>query len=151
MTSTVIRKNPNVWADISALFYRPWSQWECYRYATEWSVLHKMLFGTDFPVATLEETIAGTRRVDDVGKGGCRADPGVRLRLHRRGQGPEPERLEPHAGDVPGMGAQAGGEARGAAAAGGLLPRRDGLPPVRETRAPTWPGDIRRRAHLRGP
>jgi predicted TIM-barrel fold metal-dependent hydrolase len=65
-TITVIRKHPNVWADISALFYRPWSQWECYRYATEWSVLHKMLFGTDFPVATVEETIAGTRRINQV-------------------------------------------------------------------------------------
>jgi predicted TIM-barrel fold metal-dependent hydrolase len=64
-TITVIRKHPNVWADISALFYRPWSQWECFRYATEWSVLHKMLFGTDFPVATVEETIAGTRRVNE--------------------------------------------------------------------------------------
>lgn len=64
-TITVIRKHPNVYADISALFYRPWSQWECFRYATEWSVLHKMLFATDFPVATVEETIAGLRRVND--------------------------------------------------------------------------------------
>ncbi len=64
-TIAVIRKHPNVYADISALFYRPWSQWECFRYATEWSVLHKMLFGTDFPVATVEETIAGLRRVND--------------------------------------------------------------------------------------
>lgn len=63
-TITVIRKHPNIYADISALFYRPWSQWECFRYATEWSVLHKMLFGTDFPVASVEETIAGTRRVN---------------------------------------------------------------------------------------
>jgi predicted TIM-barrel fold metal-dependent hydrolase len=64
-TITVIRKHPNVYADVSALFYRPWSQWECFRYATEWSVLHKMLFGTDFPVASVEETIAGLRRVNE--------------------------------------------------------------------------------------
>jgi hypothetical protein len=64
-TITVIRKHPNVYADVSALFYRPWSQWECFRYATEWSVLHKMLFATDFPVATVEETIAGMRRVNE--------------------------------------------------------------------------------------
>jgi predicted TIM-barrel fold metal-dependent hydrolase len=63
-TITVIRKHPNIYADVSALFYRPWSQWECFRYATEWSVLHKMLFGTDFPVATVEEGIAGLRRVN---------------------------------------------------------------------------------------
>jgi len=64
-TITVIRKHPNIYADVSALFYRPWSQWECFRYATEWSVLHKMLFATDFPVATVEETIAGLRRVNE--------------------------------------------------------------------------------------
>ena len=63
-TITVIRKHPNIYADVSALFYRPWSQWECFRYATEWSVLHKMLFATDFPVASVEETIAGLRRVN---------------------------------------------------------------------------------------
>jgi predicted TIM-barrel fold metal-dependent hydrolase len=28
-------------------------------------VLHKMLFGTDFPVASVEETIAGMRRIND--------------------------------------------------------------------------------------
>ena len=63
-TITVIRKHPNIYADVSALFYRPWSQWECFRYATEWSTLHKMLFATDFPVASVEETIAGLRRVN---------------------------------------------------------------------------------------
>ena len=63
-TITVIRKHPNIYADTSALFYRPWSQWECFRYATEWSVLHKMLFATDFPLATVEEAIAGMRAIN---------------------------------------------------------------------------------------
>ena len=48
----VIRKHPNVYADISALFYRPWSHYTCLRLATEWNVLHKLLFGSDYPVAT---------------------------------------------------------------------------------------------------
>src|SRR3954451_7531412 len=36
----VIRKHPNVWADISANFYRPWSFYNAFRYAPEWGVLH---------------------------------------------------------------------------------------------------------------
>lgn len=62
----VIRKHPNVWADISANFYRPWSQYNALRAATEWGVLDKLLFGSDFPAATPQETIDGTRRVNSV-------------------------------------------------------------------------------------
>ncbi len=65
-TIVVIRKHPNVYADISALFYRPWSMYNALRLATEWSVLHKLLFGSDYPIATPQETIAGTRKVNDI-------------------------------------------------------------------------------------
>ena len=58
----VIRKHPNVYADISALFYRPWSFYNCMRLATEWGVLHKLLFGTDYPVTTPQETMEALRR-----------------------------------------------------------------------------------------
>ncbi len=61
----VIRKHPNVYADISALFYRPWSHYTCMRLATEWSVLHKLLFGSDYPVASPAETMAGMRAVNE--------------------------------------------------------------------------------------
>ncbi len=61
-----IRKQPNVYADVSALFYRPWSFYNCMRLATEWGVLGKLLFGTDFPVATPEENMAGLRRVNEI-------------------------------------------------------------------------------------
>jgi len=43
-TIAVIRKHPNLYADISALFYRPWSFYNCMRLAQEWGVLHKLLF-----------------------------------------------------------------------------------------------------------
>ena len=66
---TVVRKHPNVWADISANFYRPWSQYNALRAATEWGVLDKLLFGSDFPAATPQETMDGTRRVNSVIKG----------------------------------------------------------------------------------
>jgi predicted TIM-barrel fold metal-dependent hydrolase len=61
----VVRKHPNVYADISALFYRPWSHYTCMRLATEWGILHKLLFGSDFPVATPAETMAGMRSVNE--------------------------------------------------------------------------------------
>ncbi len=68
-TIVVIRKHPHVYADISALFYRPWSMYNALRLATEWSVLHKLLFGSDYPVATPQETMEGTRRVNEILEG----------------------------------------------------------------------------------
>ncbi len=68
-TIVVIRKHPNVYADISALFYRPWSMYNGLRLATEWSVLHKLLLGSDYPVATPAETIEGTMRVNEILEG----------------------------------------------------------------------------------
>jgi predicted TIM-barrel fold metal-dependent hydrolase len=57
----VIRKHPNLYADISALFYRPWSFYTCMRLAQEWGVLHKLLFGTDYPVSTPDENMDALR------------------------------------------------------------------------------------------
>jgi predicted TIM-barrel fold metal-dependent hydrolase len=65
----VIRKHPNVWADISAQHYRPWSYYTGLRLATEWSVLHKLLFGSDFPVATPQETIDAIPHINDILEG----------------------------------------------------------------------------------
>jgi uncharacterized protein len=64
-TIVTIRKHPHVYADVSALFYRPWSFYEALRLATEWGALDKLLFGSDFPIATPAETAAGLRRVND--------------------------------------------------------------------------------------
>lgn len=62
----VIRKHPNLYADISANFYRPWSCYNAFRHATEWGVLHKLLFGSDYPICTPQETIDALQRVNDV-------------------------------------------------------------------------------------
>jgi predicted TIM-barrel fold metal-dependent hydrolase len=64
-TIVTIRKHPHVYADVSALFYRPWSFYEGLRLATEWGALDKLLFGSDFPIATPAETAAGLRRVNE--------------------------------------------------------------------------------------
>jgi predicted TIM-barrel fold metal-dependent hydrolase len=65
----VIRKHPNVWADMSALHYRSWSYYTCLRLATEWAVLHKLLFGSDYPVATPQETIDAIPHINDILEG----------------------------------------------------------------------------------
>jgi predicted TIM-barrel fold metal-dependent hydrolase len=65
----VVRKHPNVYADVSALFYREWSHYSCMRLATEWSILPKLLFASDFPAATPQETMDGMRRVNAILEG----------------------------------------------------------------------------------
>jgi predicted TIM-barrel fold metal-dependent hydrolase len=64
-TIVTIRKHPHVYADVSALFYRPWSLYEGMRLVTEWNVFDRLLFGSDYPIATPAETIAGLRAVND--------------------------------------------------------------------------------------
>jgi hypothetical protein len=65
----VIRKHPHVYADISGQFYRPWSYYNGFRMATEWNVLHKLLFGSDFPIATPQETIDALSKINDILEG----------------------------------------------------------------------------------
>ena len=65
-TIAVIRKHPNVYADVSANFYRPWSFYNAMRLATEWNVLPKLLLGSDYPIATTAETIAGLRALAEI-------------------------------------------------------------------------------------
>lgn len=65
-TIAVIRKHPNVYADVSGLFYRPWSMYNGLLLVTEWDVWHKLLFASDFPIATPADTMAGLRAVNDV-------------------------------------------------------------------------------------
>jgi predicted TIM-barrel fold metal-dependent hydrolase len=68
-TIAVIRKHPNVYADISALFYRPWSFYNCMRLAEEWGVLHKLLFGTDYLVSTPQENLDALRNPNRILEG----------------------------------------------------------------------------------
>ena len=62
----VIRKHPNVYADISATFYRPFSFWEQLVKANEWNVMDKLLFGTDYPITTVAETLERLRDVNAI-------------------------------------------------------------------------------------
>ncbi|MEX0714260.1 MAG: amidohydrolase family protein [Pirellulales bacterium] len=65
-TVAVIRKHPNVYADVSALFYRPWQLFHSLMLVHEYRVWDKLLFGTDYPVTTVAETLVGLRALCDI-------------------------------------------------------------------------------------
>jgi predicted TIM-barrel fold metal-dependent hydrolase len=65
----VIRKHPHVYADISALYYRPWQFYNMLVIAQEYKVTHKLLFGTDYPFAQSEASVQGLRNVNHVVEG----------------------------------------------------------------------------------
>ena len=68
-TIVLIRKQPNVYADISALFYRPWQFYNALVLCNEYDQMHKLLFGSDFPVTTPKETIDNLRRINRFAEG----------------------------------------------------------------------------------
>jgi len=65
----LIRKCPNVYTDISAVHYRPWRYWQALVTAMEYGVEHKILPGSDFPSATMDNVIAGLRNVNAIVEG----------------------------------------------------------------------------------
>ncbi len=65
----VIRKNPNVYAEVSALFYRPWQYYNILITAQEYLVTDKIFFGTDYPFTTLEESISGLKNINQLVEG----------------------------------------------------------------------------------
>jgi hypothetical protein len=61
-----IRKQPNLYADISALYYRPWQFYNTMRLVVEYGAERKVLFGSDFPATKTADSIAGLRNVNAV-------------------------------------------------------------------------------------
>ena len=64
----VVRKHPNVWADVSAQFYRPWSFWQGMRLFHEWGVTSKIFFGSDWPVTLPQDNIDELRNLEKFAK-----------------------------------------------------------------------------------
>ncbi|MEE3234929.1 MAG: amidohydrolase family protein [Candidatus Latescibacterota bacterium] len=60
----VIRKHPNVYADISALHYRPFQFYNSLMLVQEYGVWHKLLFGSDYPFTTIDASINGIRSLN---------------------------------------------------------------------------------------
>jgi len=65
----VIRKHPNVFADISALHYRPLQLYHSLMLVQEYGVWEKVLFGTDYPFTTANASIDGLRRLNSMLEG----------------------------------------------------------------------------------
>lgn len=59
-----IRRNRHVYADVSALFYRPWQFYNSMRLACEYRTDDKILLGSDFPFTTTRDTIAALRQIN---------------------------------------------------------------------------------------
>ena len=55
----VIRKHPHVYADVSALHYRPFQFYHSLMLVQEYGMWHKLLFGSDYPFTTIEASIEG--------------------------------------------------------------------------------------------
>ena len=65
----VVRKHPNLFTDISALYYRPWQLYHSLMLVQEYGVWDKLLFGTDYPFAGVKDTIDGLYRLNDMTAG----------------------------------------------------------------------------------
>ena len=61
----VARKQPNVFLEVSALFYRPWQYYNMLISAQEYKVTDKIYFGSDFPAARVEESVDGLLGIND--------------------------------------------------------------------------------------
>ena len=60
------RKHRNVFADISPLPIRPWWAYQALAAFHESNLLHKLLFATDWPFASVDDTIKALHGINDV-------------------------------------------------------------------------------------
>ncbi len=68
-TCILMRKNENIFADLSARFHRPWQLYHGIMIAQEYRVTDRLLFGSDFPVRTTAEALAEFRAINEWGQG----------------------------------------------------------------------------------
>jgi len=68
-TISLIRKHPNLYSDLSALYYRSWQYYNALVLAKEYGVLHKLFLGSDYPVTTPQQTMDGLRNVNALAAG----------------------------------------------------------------------------------
>lgn len=61
-----IRKHPHVYADISALHYRPFQFYHSLMLVQEYGVWDKLLFGSDYPFTTVNATVRDLRRMNEM-------------------------------------------------------------------------------------
>jgi predicted TIM-barrel fold metal-dependent hydrolase len=64
-----IRKHPNVYADCSALHYRPFQLYHSLMLLQEYGVWNKLLFGSDYPFTTVDASLEGMRGLNEMLEG----------------------------------------------------------------------------------
>jgi uncharacterized protein len=64
-----VRKHPNLFTDLSALHGRPWRFYQAMITAVEYGIGDRILFGSDFPFFTPEQTVVGLRGVNALTEG----------------------------------------------------------------------------------
>ncbi len=65
-TISVIRRHANVYADVSALYYRPWQFYNSMQLVVEYKAQSKILFGSDFPFTTTSDSLKGVRSINGI-------------------------------------------------------------------------------------
>ena len=61
----VARKQPHVFLEVSAIFYRPWQYYNTLICAQEYKITDKIYFGTDFPFSRVDESVDGLLQIND--------------------------------------------------------------------------------------
>ncbi len=81
-----IRKHPNVYADVSALHYRPFQLYHSLMLVQEYGVWDKVLFGSDYPFTTVNASMDGIRKLNAMLEGTAlpRLDVGAIERMIHR-------------------------------------------------------------------
>ena len=68
-TAVMMRKNENMFADLSARYHRPWQLYHGLMIAAEYKVHDRLLFGSDFPVRTTTQALEAFRGINEWGSG----------------------------------------------------------------------------------
>jgi hypothetical protein len=63
ITVQLLRKNKQLYTDVSARMYRKWEMYNALLHALDYDVTGQILFGSDFPVQTTEEALATFRSI----------------------------------------------------------------------------------------
>lgn len=64
-----VRHQPNLYADLSALYYRPWQFYQAMMSIQEYGICEKIFFGSDFPATTTADSLKGVRNVNRIVEG----------------------------------------------------------------------------------
>ncbi len=77
-TMVMVRKHRHVYADVSPAFHRGW-MYQALSTFQEFTVMHKLLFATDFPFASSEQVMDRLRNVNQIvaGTGMAKIEPGL--------------------------------------------------------------------------